>query len=62
MFGWLTNKYVSIFSVEHNNHRLVVLYSGICPVLRNDMLRRNGKMDHGGKIGILGMIMKASHI
>ncbi|MDY0387272.1 MAG: hypothetical protein RBT65_09115 [Methanolobus sp.] len=59
VFGWLNNKYVSIFSVEHNNHRLIILYSGICPVVKNDRLRITGKMGSGGKIGIQGMIMKA---
>jgi hypothetical protein len=62
VFGWLTNKYVSVFSVEHNDHRLVVLYSGICPVIKNDRLRITGKMSHGGKIGVYGMIMTAYNI
>ena len=39
VFGWLKNKYMSIFSVEHDKHRLVVIYQGICPVIRNDRLR-----------------------
>lgn len=62
VFGWLNNKYVSVFSVDHNEHRLVVLYPGICPVLRNDRLRIKGKMDYGGKVGVYGMIMKACSI
>ena len=62
VFGWLNNKYVSIFSVDHNEHRLVVLYSGICPVLRNDKLRITGRMEYGGKVGVYGMLMKAYNI
>lgn len=62
VFGWLNNKYVSIFSVEHNKHRLIILYSGICPVVKNDRLRITGKMEYGGKVGVDGMIMKARNI
>jgi hypothetical protein len=62
VFGWLNIKYVSVFSVEYNNHRLVVLYSGICPVIKNDRLRITGKMGYGEKIGVNGMIMTAYNI
>ncbi|MDW7733591.1 MAG: hypothetical protein SCH66_14330 [Methanolobus sp.] len=59
VFGWLNNKYMSIFSVEHNGHRLVVIYFGICPVVKNDRLRITGVMIYGGKVGVYGMIMQA---
>lgn len=60
--GWIKNKYVSIFSVEHDERRLVVLYYGICPVLRNDRLRIAGLMDHGGNVGVSGTVMVAYRI
>ncbi|WMW24701.1 hypothetical protein RE474_11515 [Methanolobus sediminis] len=62
VFGWLKNKYVSIFSVEHDAHRLVVLYYGICPVVRNDRLRIAGSIEYGGNIGINGKVMIAYKI
>jgi hypothetical protein len=62
VFGWLNNKYMSIFSVDHNDHRLVIVYSGICPVVRNDSLRIKGSMTNGEKLGILGKIMQAHRI
>jgi hypothetical protein len=62
VFGWLKSKYMSIFSVEHNEHRLVVIYQGICPVIRNDRLRVTGVMGYGGKLGVYGMVMHAYKI
>lgn len=62
VIGWIKTKYVSIFSVEHNNHRLVVLYYGICPVIRNDKLRITGLMEYGGNVGICGKVMVAYRI
>lgn len=59
VFGWLNNKYMSIFSVEHNKHRLVVVYYGVCPVIKNVKLRITGVMTYGGKLGIYGMVMQA---
>ncbi|WP_406657199.1 hypothetical protein V7O62_01225 [Methanolobus sp. ZRKC2] len=59
VFGWLNNKYMSIFSVEHNEHRLVIVYHGICPVVKSDRLRITGVMTYGGKLGIYGMVMQA---
>ncbi|WP_340818674.1 hypothetical protein [Methanolobus sp. WCC4] len=62
VIGWIKTKYVSIFSVEHEGHRLVVLYDGICPVARDDRLHITGIMDHGGNAGICGMVMVAYRI
>ncbi|SFM20370.1 hypothetical protein [Methanolobus profundi] len=62
VIGWIKTKYVSIFSVEHEEHRLVVLYNGICPVARDDRLRIIGDMDHGKNVGISGMVMVAYRI
>ncbi len=62
VFGWLNNKYMSVFSVDHNDHRLVIVYSGICPVVRNDSLRIKGSMANGEKLGIHGMMMQAYSI
>jgi len=62
VFGWLSNKYMSIFSVDHNKQRLVVIYQGICPVIRDDRLRITGVMEDGGKLGVYGMVMHAYSI
>lgn len=62
VIGEIGSKHSSIFTVEYEGHRLPVIYSGICPVLKNDKLRITGKMQSGTKAGIQGQIMKASLI
>nr|WP_321498769.1 hypothetical protein [uncultured Methanolobus sp.] len=60
--GNIGTRHSTIFTVENGGHRLIVLYSGICPVLKNDNLRITGKMKDGKNAGIQGEVMKASCI
>jgi hypothetical protein len=60
--GNIGTRHSTIFTVEHEEHRLTILYTGICPVLKKDKLRITGEMKDGKKAGIQGEVMKASCI
>ncbi len=62
VFGGLWGKYESIFSIKHDGGAVVVLYSGMCLVSKNDKLRIVGKWYRGNKVGIEGNFVIASRV
>ena len=62
VFGGLWGKYESMFTARYEGGAVVVLYSGMCIVSKNDKLRIIGKWDNGKKVGIKGNFVMASRI
>jgi len=62
VFGGIGSKYESVFSIEHEEKAMVVLYHGLCLVSANDKLLIRGKWYRGKKLGIQGNVIVADRI
>lgn len=62
VFGGISSKYESVFSVEHEGKTIPVLYHGLCLISKEDRLRIQGEWYCGKKLGVWGYVVIAGKI